>query len=71
MGAYVEAVFGVNYRFTKFDFYQREKNDDRISKLSICFGKNCENSESFVIKNTAGVQSFSLKTPTEEKIVRF
>jgi len=55
MGAFVEATFRINYRFTKFEFFQRESNDDRVSKLKICFGKTCENAESFIVKNTAGV----------------
>ncbi len=54
MGAFIEATFDIEYRVTKFEVFQRLKEEDRISKIKICFGQMCENAESFVLKNTPG-----------------
>lgn len=38
LGAFVEASFDIEYRVTKFEVFQRLKEEDRISKMKICFG---------------------------------
>jgi hypothetical protein len=70
LGAYIEATFDIDYRVTKFDVYQREKEDDRISKMKICFGKQCEHAESFILKNSLGKQTFELEEPQQATKVR-